>query len=403
MKILVVHEVSYLKKIVYEFQILPETLSLLGHEVTVVDFDDTWKESPSKTLDLASKRVKGVSRVYQEGALALHHPGIIRLPILSRISGALTSAVEVLRTLRQSNFDIVLLYAVPTVGLQTLLAAWFYRVPLVFRSIDISHQLVPSRFLSFPTRVAERIVYRRADAVSVLTPRLKSYVASYGVSESRIQVQPAGVDIRVFSPGESNDTLMARWGVRPENRVLLFMGTIYRFSGLDSVIRNLPELLRKHSDVRVLIVGGGDDELRLRRLTEDQGVTDQVVFTGVLDYDLLPDIIRSSTVCLNPFELNDVTRDILPTKLFQYLACGKPLVATRLPGTVPFLSGEDHGVLYAELPDFMRRVASLLESPERCEQLGQNARRTMEASYDWHRIAESVESWMHDVIEVSEL
>ena len=400
MKILVVHEVSYLKKIVYEFQILSETLSLLGHEVTVVDFDDTWKESPSKTLDLASKRVKGVYRVYQEGALTLHHPGIIRLPILSRISGALTSAAEVLSTLRQSTFDIVLLYAVPTVGLQTILAAWFYRVPLVFRSIDISHQLVPSRILSLPTRVAERIVYRRADAVSVLTPRLKSYVASYGVPESRIQVQPAGVDIQVFSPGERNDTLMARWGVGPENRVLLFMGTIYTFSGLDSVIRDLPELLVKHSDVRTLIVGGGKDELRLRKLAKDYGVADRVVFTGVLDYDLLPDIIRSATICLNPFELNDVTRDILPTKLFQYLACGKPLVATRLPGMTPFLSGEEHGVVYAELPDFVATIGALLEDRGRQAHLARNARRTMEAEYDWLRIAGEFVDWLNESVRI---
>jgi glycosyltransferase involved in cell wall biosynthesis len=105
-------------------------------------------------------------------------------------------------------------------------------------------------------------------------------------------------------------------------------------------------------------------------------------------YSALPDIIRSSDVCINPFELNSITRDILPTKLFQYLACSKPVVATRLPGTIPFLAGEEHGMVYCALEDLVDRVADLLDAPARCEDLGRKGVQVTRTNYEWTRIAE---------------
>ena len=63
MKILIVHEVNYLKKIIYEFQILPEILSMLGNEVTIIDYDDTWKTSSNgEASGLRTRGSPGVRR-----------------------------------------------------------------------------------------------------------------------------------------------------------------------------------------------------------------------------------------------------------------------------------------------------------------------------------------------------
>ena len=111
---------------------------------------------------------------------------------------------------------------------------------------------------------------------------------------------------------------------------------------------------------------------------------------------MLPDFIRSADICVNPFELTAVTRDIMPTKLAQYLACGKPLVATELPGTLPFLPGESHGVVYTELDNFVDRLADLIDDPARCSELGRIARATAERDFDWEPIAGSLLSWMEE-------
>ena len=400
MKVLVVHEVNYLTKVVYEFQILPELLSILGHDVTVVDFDDTWNEvSDRPIVDLRTTRQSGVHRAYPDASVFLRHPGVVRLPLIARLSGAFTNAVEVYRALSASNYDVVLLYGVPTVGIQTCLSAKKHGVPIVFRSIDISHQLVPASVLAPPTRLIEKIIYNSVDGISALTPSIQEYVQSYSVSASRIHVLPAGVDVERFCPGARNDTLLSKWGITDVDRVILFMGTIYRFSGLDRVIEDFPALLSRHPNSKLLLVGKGDDTDRLKKLAERVGVSSNVVFTGVQPYQLLPDIIRSSDLCINPFELTAITRDILPTKLFQYLACGRPLVATELPGTQPFLTGESEGVVYATLPNIVNTMADLLDSPERCAELGNKASRAMRRQYDWKHIAQSLANWIEKIIQ----
>src|SRR5437867_5577217 len=343
MNFLIVHEVNYLEKIIYEFQILPEILSTLGNAVTIIDYDDSWSSpsngSGSKGRGLKTRIREKVHRAYPEASVTVRRPGMIRLPVLSRVSGAVTSGLETYRFLRNHRVDAVLLYGLPTVGIQTLMAARQFNVPVIFRSIDVLHQLVPSRVLAAATRVMEHSVYRSVDAIFPVTWHLKDHVLSYGVPDSRIRVLPSGVDTSMFTPGPRNNQLLQKWGIGAGDRVILFMGTIYKFSGLDRVIIEFPRLVSRHPAARLLIIGSGEDEQRLKKLSVQAGVASHIIFGGLYPYSALPDVIRSSDVCINPFELNGITRNILPTKLFQYLACGKPVVATRLPGTVPFLSG----------------------------------------------------------------
>jgi glycosyltransferase involved in cell wall biosynthesis len=391
MKILVIHEVNYLTKIIYEYQILPEILSILGHEITIVDYDETWEKASSKrVIDLDTRVYKDTHRAYPEARVTVRRPGMIRAPIVSRISGAITASFEIARVLNEGHIDAVLLYAVPTMGLQSVLAAHHYRVPIVFRSIDILNKLIPHPVLPSITKLLEHFVYTRVNGVVALTPRLKTHIESYGVPASRVRLLPCGVDTTSFSPGPRNAALLAEWGINEDDIVLLFMGTIYRFSGLDRAIRNLPQLKRKNRNVKLLIVGHGEDERRLKEIAIESGVASDVVFTGLQPYGLLPEFIRSADICINPFELNAITRDILPNKLFQYLACGKPLVATLLPGTQPFLSGASEGVVYTPLEDLGACLTELISDEPRLLSLGDAGRAVTLASYDWKRIAEKM-------------
>ena len=399
MNLLIVHEVNYLSKIIYEFQILPEILSMQGHTVTVVDYDDSWaKDRTTSRLVLRSVVHEDTHRAYADASVTVRRPGMIRMPIVSRVSGAVTSALEVVRALKAKPVDAILLYGVPTVGLQVWAAAQRFDVPVFFRSIDVLHRLVPHPFLVTPTKLLEQFVYKRVRAITCVTYHLKKYVESFGVPEERIEVLPSGVDRDMFSPGAPNHELMARWQIAPSHRLILFMDTVYTFSGLDQVIRDFPALLARHPNARLLIVGEGDDTDRLKALCREIGVRDEVVFTGLQPYELLPDFIRSADVCINPFELNSITRDILPTKLFQYLSCAKLVLATELPGTLPFLSGEEQGVVYAPLPDFVGHLSELLDEPARREGLGRRGREAVESHYDWRRIAESMASWIQEFV-----
>jgi glycosyltransferase involved in cell wall biosynthesis len=396
-RILIVHEVNYLSKIIYEFQILPEILSILGHEIIIVDYNDSWKsERNGKWMKLRTTVHRGIHRAYAEASVTVRRPGMIRLPILSRMSGAVTAGMEVVRTIRQTRPDVILLYGLPTIGVQVVLASRHFKVPVVFRAIDVTHELVPGAFLAQATKILERFVFNAVDFNIALTPHLRSYILSYGVPEQRVRLLPSGVDAEMFSPGPRNDALLAQWGVKPGEPVVLFMGTIYRFSGLDHVIENYPRVLAQHPNAKLLLVGTGEDELRLKTMVAAQGLSGSVLFAGLQPYSILPDVIRSSDVCINPFELNGITKNILPTKLFQYMTCHKPVVATSLPGTRTFLSGEEQGIVYAPLETFNDALSLLLSEPERRTALGNSGCEAAKA-YDWRSIAMTMASWLKEV------
>ncbi|HEY2383238.1 MAG TPA: glycosyltransferase family 4 protein [Terriglobia bacterium] len=382
MRILLVHEVNYLSKTIYEFQILPEILSLLGHSVTVVDYNDSWKSETDGAGWVSQRQVyPAIHRAYDRARISLYRPAMIRVPLLSRISGAVNEGFEVARLLSQRSFDAVLLYGLPTIGIQTLLAARAYEVPVAFRAIDVTHELVPPA-LELPTRMLESIVFNNADLNIALTPLLRNYIQEYEVPDSRMRLLPSGVDTEMFSPGPKT---------KDDGPIVLFMGTIYRFSGLDRVIQDWKNLLAVHPRAKLVILGAGEDQARLEGMAGEN-----VIFPGLQPYSRLPEWIRSSDVCINPFELNGITEKILPTKLFQYLACGKPVVATKLPGTMPFLSGEENGIVYADTADTVNVLTQLLSDPERCARLGKcgtaAARR-----YDWVEIAKQMAVWLAEL------
>src|SRR5215475_12562540 len=197
-----------------------------------------------------------------------------------------------------------------------------------------------------------------------------------------MRLLPSGVDTGMFSPGPKTES---------EGPIVLFMGTIYRFSGLDCVIRDWKKLLAVYPRAKLLIVGAGEDQARLENMKAEN-----VIFTGMQLYPRLPEFIRSSDVCINPFELNPITEKILPTKLFQYLGCGKPVVATKLPGTMPFLSGEEDGVVYTRMEDTVDTLIQLLSDKDRRTNLGEcgivAARR-----YDWTEIARQMAAWLKEL------
>jgi hypothetical protein len=174
-KILIVHEVNYLSKIIYEFQILPEVLSILGHDITIIDYNDSWKnEVNGRRINLKTAVYETFHRAYERASVTVRRPGMIRVPLVSRVSGALTSGIEVLRTIRRIRPDALLLYGLPTVGVQSIAAARAFNVPVVFRAIDVSHELVPNRLLVPPTKLLERVVFNSVRFKVVLTPHLKS-------------------------------------------------------------------------------------------------------------------------------------------------------------------------------------------------------------------------------------
>ena len=144
---------------------------------------------------------------------------------------------------------MIVLYAIPTNGWQTTLLAKRMKIPVIFRAIDISHQIRKTLFSPIIV-LAEKIVYRNATHISTHNYAMKEYLASYGCELDRISVLLPGVDLERFSPQDPSPKLQQRLGIGASEQVIIFMGTIFRFAGVVDFIEEASEFLRKKPSIK---------------------------------------------------------------------------------------------------------------------------------------------------------
>ncbi|MFC2000459.1 glycosyltransferase [Chloroflexota bacterium] len=400
MNVLFIHEVDWLSKVVFDIHSLAESLSLLGHKVYAIDYENTWKRR--KFLDFGSLRtteLRSVSRAFPEGSVCLRRPGFIRIPGISRLSAGLTHWVEIGKTIREKGIEAVVLYSVPTNGLQTIRLAKRFNIPVVFRAIDILDQLVPNRVLRPPTKFLEKRVYRGVDSILTLTPKLSSYVIDLGAREANVTVLPMPVDSGLFNPSVETEVVRRKWGFEDGDRIVLFIGTLFGFSGLDVFLRRFPRVLDQVPEARLLIVGDGPQRKKLEGIIDEIGLGQHVTITGFQPYETMPHYINLADVCINTFLMTGATRNIFPGKLVQYLACGRAVVATALPGTTAVIPGEKQGIVYGSGPDELAaKVVAVLESNEYRQQLEEAAINYVGRVHGHEKIARQLEAALAEAI-----
>jgi glycosyltransferase involved in cell wall biosynthesis len=137
------------------------------------------------------------------------------------------------------------------------------------------------------------------------------------------------------------------------------MGWLYHFSGLKEVEIALSKLDDKN--IKLLIVGDGDAFNALQMIREQYGLHDNVIMTGKQPFEDIPKFIASADICILPAYNNEIMKDIVPIKMYEYLAMGKPVITTKLLGIMKEF-GEGHGVIYVDkTEDVLKKAIELID------------------------------------------
>ena len=362
MKILFVHEVSWFNKVVYEMHDFPELLSLKGHEVHFLDFDEgkpraRWK--PITTIE---------SRAHKGSKVSVTTPPRFLPGILGRLLATLIQPIVFIQLIKRIKPDVVVTYSIPTSGWQITYICNRNNIPIVARVIDIPHVLRETHFKPL-VKWSEKYVFRKASFVSTHNEALRQYCIGLGAAPDKSSVIYPGIDMSRFFPAPPRQDLLTKVGIQPTDKVLLFMGTIFRFSGLVELLTELAPALRLDKSIKFLILGDGEDFNRLHQLAITLGLQSQVIMPGRIEYDLLADYLRLGHVALLPFKQELVTHGALPGKVLQYLACGLPTIATPLDGLQSMIP-PNKGILYANDSQEMANMAiDLATKPEQQHKL----------------------------------
>jgi glycosyltransferase involved in cell wall biosynthesis len=400
MNILFVHEVDWLNKVVFDIHNLAEILSARGHNVYAIDYPDTWKKD--SFWDFGSLKTTGTvskERAIPGASVTLRRPGFIKIPVLSRASAAITHYHEIKKTIIAKKIDVVMLYGVPTNGLQTLSIAKKLGIPVVFRSIDMLSGLVRNPLLSDITRYIEKSVYQRADAILAITPNHTRYVTELGAAADKVTLLPLPVDTGLFRPGTDYQDLRQKWGCTDKDKVIVFIGTLFHFSGLDEYLREFPRVTAKDPDAKLLIVGDGPQRKKLENIIKELDLGKAVTITGFQPYRDMPRYINLSIFCINPFLDTKETRDIFPGKIIQYIACGKAAIVTPLLGIKSLVPDETRGIIYVTNgKDMADKTIELLSSAARRKKIEEAGLEYIRQNHDQKVVGAKLENELARIV-----
>ena len=230
---------------------------------------------------------------------------------------------------------------------------------------------------------------RAADAVVAVTDGIKrQLVGEYGVAERAVHVVGNGVNTEVFRPRPSMEA-RARLGLKARGPIVGFVGNLHRWQGTEFLIEAAPAILSSVSDAEIHVVGDGVTRESLERSADRLGVRDRIRFHGQVAYDGVPDFISACDVLVAPL-VPKPTGDsgYSPLKLYEYLSCGRPVVASRLDG-LGVIEREGLGRLVppADGEALARAVVEVLEDDHARAEMGDRARRVAVEQFGWDRAA----------------
>ena len=394
MKILLVQESDWLKKGPHQQHQLADRLSLRGHQIRAIDYEILWRTQGKKELYSRRQVFENIAKSRKGAKVTVIRPGIVKIPSLDYASLILTHRKEIGRQIKEFSPDVIVGFSILNSYL-AVKAAKRNAIPFVYYWIDVLHRLIPFKPFQPIARIVEGKVLKQADRVLVINDKLKEYVTRIGAPVERTHVLRAGIDIKQFNPLENGSAIRKQYRLKKGDIVLFFMGWLYNFSGLKEVALQVAKT--KDDRLKLLIVGEGDAYDELQQIRQKYDLQDIVILTGKKPYQEIPALIAASDVCLLPaYPTEKIMQDIVPIKMYEYMAMAKPVVSTRLPGVMKEF-GKDNGVVYVSRPeDAVRKAIELIQGGS-LKGLGAKARHFVER-YSWDNITDEFERILKEVI-----
>jgi glycosyltransferase involved in cell wall biosynthesis len=245
-------------------------------------------------------------------------------------------------------------------------------------------------------RLIERWMYRSADVVTCTTPAFADTVAERGVGPEKRRLLPNGADLELFRPLPRENEIAAQYPFG-DRLVVMYSGLLGIKHGLETVVE-AASLLRDRDDVVFFLRGEGPRREALEAQARELGL-ENVVFGGERAIEEVPYLLARADVCVTNLLPDPYLEKIVSVKVFEYLACEKPVVG-GLRGEGARILRESGGGIAVEPGDAQAlagAVRELLGSPERRAEMGKAGRRYVEEHHSRAAIAARLEELLAEV------
>lgn len=338
----------------------------MGHSVTVITCFPNHPTGviPEKYRGLCFKEenIEGI-KVLRNYVYATPNEGFIR-KTLGHLSFMFSSVLFSLPKIKKPDVIIV---SSPTYF--SVFSAFFMslvkRVPFIFEVRDLWPEAIvklgvlKNKAIISILEFFEMNFYRKAAKVVVVTKSFKDNLISRGINADKIEVITNGVDDRFFTspPYAEIEKLKETYGLK-DKFVILYVGAHGISHALEKII-DAAEILRNERDIFFFFVGEGAEKKKIIRQAEGLGL-ENVKFLAGQPKELMPAIYGLADICLVPLKKIELFKEFIPSKIFEIMACKKPIVAS-LEGEAQEILTEAGSALVVE-PENSGEIANAILS-----------------------------------------
>ena len=244
-----------------------------------------------------------------------------------------------------------------------------------------------------------KIICPMADHIFVQSEQMRSDMMMYNIPKKKMTPVPMGINIEDFPPKDIIEKALEN---KNEKKIILYLGTLIRVRRLDFLIRVLNMVRWAFPEAFLVFVGSGDDiedELLLHREAKRLSLDNAIEITGRLPFKAALDLVKNADVCLSPFYPTPILKSTSPTKLIEYMAMGKAVVANDHPEQKKVIeeSGAGLCVEWSE-EKFSQAIIKLIENPIACIEMGIKGRKYVEQHRSYDIIARNLERTYYDIL-----
>ncbi|MDA4123006.1 MAG: glycosyltransferase family 4 protein [Thaumarchaeota archaeon] len=272
------------------------------------------------------------------------------------------------------------------------------RLPMVLNEHNVEWHLMRQQEQSlgrpFPwrrLRVYEKVCHATFDNVVVVSELDRDIFEADGTPGRKITVVPNGVDLDTFSPAAGpRREVRARYQLEEETPLLMYMGSMKFFPNVDAVSSLLdviyPRARTLVPNLRLMLTGPGYEDAKV-------SIPKDVILTGSVEHFSMPPYINASDICVAPLRYGSGTRH----KIIEWMACGKPIIATRKAVEGIEVTSGDNLILEDNLDQYPSLISNLWRDPLLRNRLGENARVFVEKTYGWEACVAPLERFLRSV------
>lgn len=237
--------------------------------------------------------------------------------------------------LRENKIDLVHMHDFYT-NVFGIAAATLARVP-----IRIASKRETSGMRSRAQEIVERAAFSRASAVVVNSAAVREYLLDRGIPVEKMSLIYNGIDIERFDASSAGSSIRNQLGLSSKAKVVTMVANLrHSVKNVPMLLHAATSILRTHPETHFVIAGEGELETELKNLTDELGISQNVHFIGrCLD---VPELLAASDVCVLTSKAEGFSNSIL-----EYMAAGKPVVATNVGGAAEAIIDGETGFLVA--------------------------------------------------------